>query len=167
MPVLDLQRLLEALQKEKVKYLLVGGMAAVAHGMNYVTDDLDICYERKRENLSGLVRALAPAHPRLRIPGGELPFIFDEKTLENGLNFTLQTDWGPIDLLGEIQDVGRYETLLPKAVRFEFYGIFVDTISLEDLIRAKQIAGRTKDKLHLLELEAIREIKEKKEIPFP
>lgn len=163
MPILDLQKFLQALAKEKVQYLLVGGLAAIGHGMNYATDDLDICYERTDTNLKAIVRALSPAQPRLRIPKGELPFIFDEKTLKNGLNFTLQTDWGPIDLLGELRDLGYYKDLLPKAVPFEFYGVQVLTISLDDLIKAKQSAGRTKDKLHLLQLEAIRDLQKKKD----
>lgn len=159
MPILDLKKFLEALQKENVRYLLVGGMAAIGHGMNYATDDLDICYQRTAENLSALVRALTPCKPQFRTPGDPLPFIFDEKTLKNGLNFTLQTEWGNIDLLGELQELGGYDRLKTNAVRYEFYGFTVDTLSLDDLIRAKQIAGRTKDKLHLLELEAIRDMR--------
>lgn len=162
MPILDLEKILKALEKEKVKFLLVGGIAAIGHGMNYVTDDVDICYQRDKENLTSLVKALKPAHPRLRLPGGDLPFLFDEKTLKNGLNFTLQSDWGPIDLLGELQGVGNYDFLIANAVQYEFYGVLSDTISLDELIRAKETAGRTKDKLHLLELEAIREMKKGK-----
>lgn len=162
MPILNLEKILKALEKEKVKFLLVGGMAAIGHGMNYVTDDVDICYQRDKGNIAALVRALRPANPRLRLPGGDLPFLFDEKTLKNGLNFTLQSDWGPIDLLGELQGVGNYDSLIAKAVKYEFYGVLSDTISLDELIKAKQIAGRTKDKLHLLELEAIREMKKAK-----
>jgi len=161
MPILNLEKFLKALAKENVKYLLVGGMAGIGHGMNYVTDDLDIYYERTKANLRAVVRALTPAQPKLRTPEGDLAFLFDEKTLENGLNFTLSTEWGSIDLLGELSGAGKYEDLISKAVKLEFYGVEVDTISLDDLIRAKQCAGRTKDKLHLLELEAIREMKNK------
>ena len=156
--ILDLEKILQAFQQEKVQYLLVGGMAAIGHGMNYVTDDLDICYARTPANLLALVKALKPAKPQLRTPDGELPFLFDEKTLKNGLNFTLSTLWGSVDLLGELESVGQYPDLLPKALDVSFYGITSKMISLNDLIQAKKIAGRTKDKLHLLELEALRDI---------
>ena len=159
MPILDLKKIFGALAREGVKYLLVGGMAAIGHGMNYATDDLDICYDREIKNLKAIVKALTPSRPKLRTSSGAVPFIFDEKVLKNGLNFTLQTDWGNIDLLGELLNIGSYKNLLPNAVRYEFYNIDVDTLSLEDLIRAKKIAGRTKDKLHLLELEAILKMK--------
>lgn len=154
---LDLEKILGALDREKVKFLLVGGMAAIGHGMNYATTDVDFCYQRGEKNLQAIVRALETVHPQLRVPGGSLPFLFDAKSLSNGLNFTLDTDWGWIDLLGELEGVGNYETLLPRSVKFEFYGVMVDTIGLDDLIRAKETAGRTKDKLHLLELNKIKE----------
>lgn len=136
-------------------------MAAIGHGMNYATNDIDICYERSPANIKSLIAALISSKPKLRTPSGSIAFLFDEKTLKNGLNFTLDTDWGPIDLLGEIQDIGTYKDLMTSAVKIKFYNIMVDTISLDDLIRAKEIAGRTKDRLHLLELRAIREIKDK------
>lgn len=158
MPILEFEKILKALHKENVKFLLVGGMAGISHGMNYVTDDLDICYLRTAENLSALVKAIKPAKPELRTPEGNLPFLFDEKTLKNGLNFTLSTLWGSIDLLGELESVGQYKELVQKAIEVPFYGISTKVISLEDLIHAKQIAGRTKDKLHLLELEALWDI---------
>lgn len=160
MPVLNIKKILESLEKEKVRYLLIGGLAAIGHGMNHVTDDLDFCYLRSKENYQSIVRALSPAHPQLRVQEGGIPFLFDEKTISNGLNFTLATDWGWIDLLGEIQGIGYYETMISHSVKFEFYGIQVNTLSLDDLIRAKKAAGRTKDKLHLLELEAIRDIQQ-------
>lgn len=161
MMVTDFAPVIKALKREKVLYLLVGGIAAIGHGMTHTTNDLDICYERSKDNLRAIVRALRPSRPKLRTPEGNLPFLFDEKTLENGLNFTLDTHWGWIDLLGELAGLGGYRDLLPKAVKIDFFGIKIDTISLDDLIRAKQIAGRTKDKLHLLELEAIKEMKDK------
>lgn len=158
MPPLDLKRLLEVLHGAEVQFLLVGGVAGIAHGMNYLTTDLDICYQRTKKNYSAIVKALRPGKPRLRTKDGEIPFLFDEKNLEFGLNFTFTTDWGDIDLLGEVPGVGTFENMLPNSEEFELYGMPVKTVSLEDLIKAKHAAGRPKDKVHLLELEAIREI---------
>ncbi len=154
----NFRKFFQALVESNVQFLLVGGVAAIGHGMTHSTNDLDICHKRSPENLQCLVKALSPAHPKLRIPGGTVPFLFDEKTLSNGINFTLETDWGDIDLLGDVPGIGDYAKLLPRAVKTNFYGFQLDTISLDDLIKAKQTANRIKDKLHLLELEAIREI---------
>lgn len=162
MMVSSFEEVIEALHKEGVLYLLVGGIAAIGHGMTHSTNDIDICYERSAKNISKLVRALLPSKPKLRTPDGSLPFLFDEKTLKNGLNFTLDTDWGWVDLLGEVSGVGTYSDLISKAEKMIVGTISVNIISLTDLIRAKKAANRTKDKLHLLELEAIREIQQKK-----
>lgn len=158
MPVLHFKKILNQLQNNNVQYILVGGMAAIGYGMNYVTNDIDICYERSDKNIKSLVSALAAAKPKLRTSGGSIDFIFDEKTIKNGLNFTLDTPWGPLDLLGELQNLGGYKELIKNTVKMNFYGIKVPTIALDDLIKAKESAGRTKDKLHLLELKAIRQL---------
>ena len=159
---LDLDRIFKALSENRVDFILVGGIAAIGHGMNYATVDVDLCYQRNKKNYQSLIKALEPSRPKLRTSGGPIPFLFDTKTIENGLNFTLDTDWGPIDLLAEIPGIGPYEKILPRVVEYELYGMKVKTMSLEDLIRSKKAAGRKKDQLHLLELEAIQEIQKKK-----
>jgi hypothetical protein len=57
------------LEKEQVEAVLVGGLAAVAHGAVYMTNDIDLCYNPASSNLTRLVRALEPIHPRLRVEG--------------------------------------------------------------------------------------------------
>jgi len=120
----DPRSLIEALTADKVKFIIVGGVAANLHGAARVTFDLDICYERSEDNLRSLETALSKFHPRLRgdnLPEN-LPFQLDVKTIRNGLNFTLQTDAGPLDLLGEIIAVGDYATSLNQTEEYESYG---------------------------------------------
>jgi len=76
-------------------------MAAVEQGSAYLTLDLDLCYSRKKENLEKLAKALAPFNPSLRGAPRGLPFQLDERTLRLGLNFTLTTVLGDVDILGE------------------------------------------------------------------
>lgn len=161
MMVVDFSDILKALDREHVKFLLVGGVAAIGHGMTHSTNDIDICYERSPINIAALVRALSPSKPKLRTRDGAVPFLFDEKAIANGINFTLDTDWGWVDLLGEVTGIGVYADFASRAAKVDYRGITVDIISLDDLILAKKAAGRTKDKLHLLELEAIWEILKK------
>jgi predicted nucleotidyltransferase len=152
----DFRRLLRSLSGEGVEFVIIGGVAVVAHGYPRATVDLDICYSRAAANLDAIVRALAPLAPRLRGAPPELPFIFDARTLRNGLNFTLETDAGAIDLLGEVTGVGGYGDLAPTADVVELYDHRVKIIGLELLERSKAAAGRAKD---LLDLEAIRELR--------
>src|SRR5438093_3412808 len=99
---LDTHRLLTALCEADVAFVIVGGMAAVAQGSAYITVDLDICYKRTAGNLQRLSDALRVLNPQLRGAPAGLPFRLDPPTLKAGLNFTLTTDAGDLDLLGEV-----------------------------------------------------------------
>ena len=152
----DFQRLLHQLTEKKVKFIVVGGMAMVSHGSAFVTADLDICYERSDVNLEALAQALQPLRPYLRGAPRGLPFRLDGPTLKAGLNFTLTTDAGDLDILGEVKGVGRYEDTLPGSVEFEIYGRAIRIMGLDDLIQAKEAAARDKDRVHVKELRELK-----------
>jgi len=86
-----------------------------------------------------------------------LPFKFDEKTVTNSLNFTLITNLGALDLLGEITGGGSYEQLLPYSLKVVIFGIECHLLGLERLIQVKRAAGRPKDLESIAELEKIME----------
>ena len=153
----DLSALLRALDAAGVEYILVGGAAATVHGSARLTLDIDVVYRRTPDNLAHLVAGLAPLRPYLRGAPAGLPFLWDVETLERGLNFTLTTTLGPIDLLGDITGGGRYEQLLSDTVIVSAFGVQCRCITLERLIQVKRAAGRVKDLEAIAELEAIRE----------
>jgi hypothetical protein len=93
--------LLRVLGVGGARFVLVGGVAATAHGSPRSTQDLDVVYRRDDENLRRIAAALCPHHPYMRGAPPGLPFRLDFETLRSGLNFTLTTDLGWIDLLGE------------------------------------------------------------------
>jgi predicted nucleotidyltransferase len=155
--VTDFEGLLKALASERVDFILVGGAAAIAHGSPRLTQDLDVVYSRKADNLERLARALGDFKPYLRGAPPGLPFSWDRMTIARGLNFTLVTSLGEIDLLGEIPGGGSYEELVADSVHLEIFGRSVRCLSLEQLVRAKRAAGRPKDLEVLAELEAIRD----------
>jgi hypothetical protein len=157
--VTDFAGLLRALGGTGVDFILVGGAAAVAHGSTRLTLDLDVVYWRNLQNLRRLVRALAPHDPYLRGAPPGLPFRWDVATLERGLNFTLITSLGAIDLFGEIAGGGSYESLLPDTIELEVYGLKCRCLSLQRLIAVKRAAGRPRDLEAIAELEAIVEEK--------
>ena len=157
--MIQFRTLLSALQSHDVAFVIIGGVAAVLHGSARVTYDLDIVYQRDSENLERMVRALAPYEPYLRGAPPGLPFTFDAKTLERGLNFTLTTSQGPIDLLGELSGVGTYREVRERAVEAQLFGATFLFLDLEALIASKRAAGRAKDLEAIAELEAIREEK--------
>jgi hypothetical protein len=154
---LDLERLLSALVDEGVAFILVGGLAARAHGASRVTQDVDICYGRDSLNLARLVTALGPFDPYLRgVPRG-LPFDWSVQTLRTGLNFTLTTTSGDIDLLGELVGGGTYDDLISHTETIAVFDRSIRLLDIPWLIRVKQAAGRPKDLEVIAELELLQD----------
>jgi len=155
--VIEIEPALKTLTENEVEFIIVGGVAITAHGSAYLTQDLDFCYSRARKNLKAIVSALSPYNPKPRGFPPNLPYIFDETTLQNGTNFTFRTDLGDIDLLGEVAGVGGYDAVNQESEIKSLLGFEVKVLTVEGLIKAKRAAGRTKDLLVLPELEALRE----------
>jgi hypothetical protein len=156
----DPAALLRHLAGGQVEFVLIGGLAMIAQGSASTTKDLDICYSRSPKNMAALATTLAPLHPYLRGAPPGLPFHFDAATIQAGLNFTLTTDLGDIDFLGEVSGVGGYEQALAQSQERNVFGLAIRVLSLEGLIAAKKAAGRVKDRLHLLELEELKKLRD-------
>lgn len=157
----NFQRIVSLLNSAEVEFVVIGGLAATIHGSAYLTYDLDVCYERSPANVERLCRALSGAHPTLRDAPKGIPFQFDSRTVLAGLNFTLDTDLGALDLLGEIAPLGEYSRVAEQSEVAELFGMRVRVLSLDALIQAKQAAGRQKDLLVIPELEALQELKKR------
>jgi hypothetical protein len=153
--VTDFGRLLAALASHDVRYIIVGGFAATAHGSAFLTVDLDVVYERTPANIRRLVAALEPLSPYLRGAPPGLPFRLDADTVARGLNFTLRTSAGDLDLPGEATGGGTFEALLSHTELREVLGQSCRFVDLETLIRLKRAAGRPKDLERIAELEAL------------
>ncbi len=161
--MLDLKKILTSLKNNNVKFVIIGGQAAVIHGSSIMTRDFDICYCRDKKNLENIVKALSPFHPYLRGAPQNLPFKFDEQTIKIGLNFTLTTDIGDIDLIGEVEGIGKYEKVIKYSEKIEIYGMHFQVLSINGLLKNKKTLGREKDKIQIKELEALLTIIKKKE----
>ena len=151
------ETLLSSLEQANVSFVIVGGIAATFHGSARLTNDLDVVYERSAANHERLVKALSPFKPYLRGAPEGLPFRFDAETIKRGLNFTLRTTAGDIDLLGEISGIGGFPQAMARSVDAELFGKTYHFIDLDALIESKRAAGRAKDLEVIAELEAIRE----------
>jgi hypothetical protein len=161
--IIDILAFVRALSDARVDYIIVGGVAANIHGALRTTLDLDIVYGRTSANLERLANALAPVRPYLRGAPAGLPFALDAVTLARGLNFTLTTTIGDIDLLGDVAGGGGFEQLRPRSEAIELDGRTCYVVTLDALIALKRAAGRIKDRESLAELEALREEKDRPE----
>ena len=155
----DFAEILRRLNENNVRYVLIGGLAMVAHGSAHITQDIDVGYDRDRGNCDALAVVLRGMNARLRNAPHDLPFILDAQTFRNTQNLTLDTDLAPFDLLGHISGAEDFEALYQRSVQADIEGVPVRIASLDDLIAMKRAANRQKDQNHILELEALRTLK--------
>ena len=153
----DFEAIIREFSEAGVDCVIVGGLAATIHGSARLTQDVDFVYSRASDNVDRLVAALRPYSPYLRGAPPGLPFEWSAATIERGLNFTLTTSIGDIDLLGEIVGGGDYESLIPHSMVVDIFGYRCRCLDLPGLIRAKRAAGRPKDLDALAELESLLE----------
>lgn len=153
----DLRKLLEPLVRHGVHFVLIGGMAGIARGSNYPSFDLDVAYSRDKANVKRLVSALREIGVRLRGGPVGLPFQLDERTIENGANFTFVTPYGDLDVLADVAGIRSFEELFAGSEEKEIFGLPVRVASLNHLIAMKRAANRPKDRNMLEEYLVIAE----------
>ncbi len=145
--VTELLPLIVLLAEREVDFVLIGGAAGVVQGSSYPTYDVDVAYARDRENLERLAAALKSVGATLRGAPKDIPFLLDAETLEKGGNFTFDTKLGSLDVLAYPAGSPPYERLREESRVITLDGHAVRVASLDHLIRMKEAAGRTKDKL--------------------
>lgn len=147
------RRMLRVLVEHGVDFVLVGGLAGIARGSAFMTEDLDIAYARDRENLTRLAAALTELDARLRNAPADVPFLLDAETLRQGAHFTFETSGGPRDILDRPDGSPRYDELKRRAGEpLDVDGLPVFVASLDDLIAMKEATGRPRDALVASEL---------------
>ena len=176
-PAHDLARLVQVLDRHRVRYLLAGGAAARAYGATRLTEDADCVVSRERANLERLAAALRELSARLRVSGmtdeeaRSLPVQLDADMLASADISTWMTDAGGFDVLaGLARADGRlvpYEELSLRENLIQGEGFTIRAASLEDIITAKERADRPKDREALPELHALQEARRQSEGPTP
>jgi hypothetical protein len=152
-------RLLGQLAHGAVDFVVIGGIAVVAHGHIRTTRDLDITYATDQANLDALGRVLVALNARLRGVTAVVPFVPDGRTLRGAELLTLETVWGSLDLLASPPGAPTYEVLKANAEKIDIDAWTVRVASIEDLVSMKHAAGRPRDLEDIEALEEIRRIR--------
>ena len=143
----DPERLIRTLHRHKVRFVLIGALAARLHGFPRLTADADITPATDKPNLERLAAALRELNARVyteSIPEG-LAFDCSATTLSRAKIWNLVTIAGRLDLAFVPSGTQGYDDLAKNAERFEAFGVKFDAASLDDIIRSKEAAGRPKD----------------------
>jgi hypothetical protein len=151
----DLSELTRRLIEAQVEFVLVGGFAAVAHGVTLVTRAVDICCRFNETNLMRIQKAFANLHPVHRLRP-DLPFELTPEQCAGLKNLYLKTDLGIVDCVGEILGIGDFESVLKHSVEVALPFGNCRILHLEALIRAKEAMNRDHDRITVRQLKEIR-----------
>lgn len=149
-------KLIGALVRAEVDFVVIGGVAVVVQASPRFTRDLDISYATDTANLERLGTLLGALDARLRGAEDDLPFIPDARTLRHAQMLTLTTRDGDLDLLVDPPGSPGYPALRRHADIVDVDGDSVAIASLEDLIEMKRAAGRPQDEIDIESLEVAR-----------
>jgi len=151
----SLSELVRRLITSEVEFVLVGGFAAVAHGVTLVTRDVDICCRFTEANLMRVQRAFADLHPVHR-SRADMPLQLTTEQCASLRNLHLKTDLGVVDCLGEVLGVGDFEAALRESVEVELPYGKCRILDIDALIRAKEAMNRDHD---IITVKYLKEIK--------
>ncbi len=149
-------QLLKLLVDGGVDFVVVGGIAAIFHGAQLVTFDLDVCVRFDADTCGRLIRVLAPLDPRHRMRPDRLPLSPDPESIVGYRNLYVSCTLGIIDFLGEITGVGSFDVIRPASVEGRIADVPVRFMSLDQLLASKRAMARPKDLRVAQELELIR-----------
>ena len=156
----DPERLIRALSKHRVKFVLIGALAARLHGFPRLTADADITPASDKPNLERLAAALKDLDAKVytqSVPGG-LDFDRSAAALGRAQMWNLVTSAGRLDIAFTPAGTKGYEDLAEGAEKFEAFGVQFLAASLDDIIRSKEAAGRAKDRDDVVLLRALKRV---------
>src|SRR5664280_1197068 len=151
----NLSELMHRLIASQVEFVLVGGFAAVAHGVTLVTLDVDICCRFSEANLMRIQKAFVDLHPMHRSQP-DLPLELTPEQCVSLKNLYLKTDLGVVDCLGEILGVGNFDEVLKRSIEVELPYGKCRILDIEALIRAKEAMNRDHDRITVKYLKEIK-----------
>lgn len=159
------EEILKEFQKQKVKYVLVGGFAVNLLGSMRSTADLDILVEMSDDNLKKIVRILKKCGYRIKQPVDPMKIADREirgDWIKNkhmkAFNFYKEDELKEVDII--IESPVSFEEARKSSIRIKIDNLILPVISINKLIKMKKKTGRTVDKLDIEELKKIKKIRE-------
>ena len=156
------EEILAALVAADIRFVVIGGVAATIQGSARFTNDIDFCYDASPDNIERLATRLAQWNAYLRGVERGLPFIMDAKAFRITPVMTLTTDVGDIDVMDFVPGVGDYAAAFKGSEAVEIGDVEFRSLNLDALIASKRAVRRPKDLEQLIELEAMRALRQGK-----
>jgi precorrin-4 methylase len=161
------EEVLREFQRQKVKYVLVGGIAVNLLGSLRSTADMDILVEMSDENLAKIVRILKKGGYRVKQPVDPMG-IADSKTRQDWIenkhmktfNFYKEDQLKEVDII--IESPVTYEDAKKDVIRLKAGDIVIPVVSINNLVKMKKNTGRSIDRLDIEELRKIQRLRGKR-----
>lgn len=156
----DPERLIRALTRNRVKFVLIGALAARLHGFPRLTADADITPSSDKQNLERLAAALKELDAKVYTESVPEGLVFDRSAaaLSRAAMWNLVTSAGRLDIAFAPAGTKGYDDLAEGAERFEAFGVQFLAASLDDIIRSKEATGRAKDEEDVVILRALKRV---------
>jgi hypothetical protein len=154
MSAFDPERVIKALARRRVRYVLIGAVAARLQGFPRLTADIDITPAQDVENLRRLASALRDLEAKVyteSVPAG-LAFDCTAESLGSAKLWNLVTSAGRVDVAFVPSGTEGYDDLASSAVAFSAFGIELSVASLADILRSKEAADRPQDRQDVIVL---------------
>ena|SRR5688572_1208788 len=155
----ELEDIVERLIRSHVEFVLIGGFAVLAHGASLMTEDVDVCCPFTEQNLRAIESAVSELHPVHRMTPQRLPFVLTPELISSLKNLYLATDLGKLDCLSEVLGIGGYAEVKRRSIEINFESGPCRVLGIDALIEAKAATNRTRDRMAILQLKAIKERK--------
>ncbi len=160
------EEILREFQKEKIKYILVGGIALNLLGVERATHDMDILVEMTDDNLAKVVSILGNKGYKVKQPVDPMG-IADKKIRADWIynknmkafNFYKEDEMKEVDII--IDSPVQYSEARKNAVRIKSWPLTLPVISIKKLIKMKKDTGRAVDQLDVESLKKIEKLKRK------
>lgn len=155
------EQILGRLVEAEVRFVVIGGLAAQAHGSTSITRDLDICFDRDEANVRRLTAALRSLSAKRSDATGS-PNLSALKRAEIA---RYDTPHGRLDLIARPDFEIDFDRLVRGAITTDVDGHSIKFAALDDVIAMKRLAGRPKDRVELEILGALREEIDRRQTP--
>ena len=156
------EEVFKELNAKKVRYLIVGGMAVVLHGIVRLTADLDIMIDLGKKNADAFISAMGGLGYRPRVPVKAAEFAEPEKRAawmkEMGMKvlsfFDQKAPMHTVDVF--VYEPIDFEEAYGRKKMIKAGKLRLPVVSIEDLKKLKAISGREQDLADIRSLEGLK-----------
>lgn len=155
----QLVQLIRRLTEHQVQFVLIGGMAASAHGSPVISLDVDVVAPLDDQNMQKILDAVKDLRPHWRFRPDKFIPVDTVERFRGCRNLYINTDWGLLHVLGELPKVCGWEDVFKHSTEMDLGGFVCRVLDIDLLITAKRTAGRPKDITNVHHLEALQKMR--------